>query len=92
MIEEPKGEVEIIPPGEDGASSRIWIATGAHSVKVVKLGPFSGLLLALAIGLIMALGLVFLSGVFLILVPVVALLGVGAWLSGLLGGSFRRLR
>lgn len=88
-----KGEIEIIPPGEDdGATSRIWIATGEGNVKVIKLGPFGALALGLAVLLLLALGFFFLSGLFLVLVPVALLLVGGAYLSGLVGAAFKRLK
>ncbi len=93
-----KGEIEIIPPGEDASHSgsspsRIWVSTGRGEVKFIKLGPFGSLMLGLGLLVLLGLGFFLLSGLFLILVPIAALLGVGAWLSGLLGvGSARRLR
>jgi len=97
MSEERKGEIEIIPPGqereEDVATSRIWISSGSGEVKFVRLGPFQSMMLGLGLMVLVGLGLFFLSGLFLILVPAVALLGAGAWVAGKLGvGPFRRLR
>lgn len=89
---EPKGPVEIIPPGvETNASSRIFISMGSQRVKVVKLGPIGSLLLGLACALGLALGFIFLTGVFLVLVPVVLVLGAIAYLTGASGNPFRRL-
>ena len=52
MSDEPRGEIEIIPPGkkpeDDFATSRIWISSGSGEVKFVKLGPFQSLLLGVA--------------------------------------------
>lgn len=101
MSDERKGEIEIIPPGEssrkereDGyASSRIWIGSGSGEVKMVRLGPFQTLLVGAGLLAFLGLGLFFLSGLFLILVPAVVLLGAGAWVANALGlGPFRRLR
>jgi len=95
MSEDRKGEIEIIPPGEESAEtrSRIWISTGGGEVKVVRLGPFGAFVVGLGVLLMLALGFFFLSGLFLILVPVAAVLGLGAWFSGLIGGGpNRRLR
>lgn len=93
MADEPKGEIEIIPPGEDDdASSRIWIAAGSRRIKVVKLGPFGSLLLTLAGGLFLLLGLAFFTGVFLILAPLALLLAGAAYLTGRLENPFKRLR
>ncbi|MCC3245715.1 hypothetical protein LG047_10315 [Methylocystis sp. WRRC1] len=95
-MSEEKRDIEIIPPGEefrDETSSRIWISTGGGEVKFVRLGPFGSLMVGLGLLLLLALGFFFLSGLFLILVPVAAVLGLGAWFSGLIGGgSNRRLR
>jgi hypothetical protein len=96
MSEDRKGEIEIIPPGEEPEhfpTSRIWVSSGSGEVKMVRLGPFQSMLLGLGLMTIVGLGLFFLSGLFLILVPAVALLGAGAWVANRLGfGPFRRLR
>ncbi|WP_442755463.1 hypothetical protein ACNHKD_02005 [Methylocystis sp. JAN1] len=101
MSDEPKGEIEIIPPGEEPrrsredafATSRIWISSGSGEVKFVKLGPLQSMMLGVALLLFIGLCLFFLSGLLLILVPAVALLGAGAWIANALGfGPFRRLR
>ena len=97
-MSDDKREIEIIPPGQEAdssssASSRIWISTGGGQVKFVKLGPFGTLVLGLATLALLGLGFFLLSGLFLILLPIAALLGVGAWLSGLIGaGGAKRLR
>ncbi|QGM97090.1 hypothetical protein [Methylocystis parvus] len=101
MSDEPRGEVEIIPPGEeprrsheDGfASSRIWISSGSGDVKFVRLGPLQSMMLGVGLLLFIGLCLFFLSGLLLILVPAVALIGAAAWVANALGfGPFRRLR
>jgi len=97
-MSDKRGDIEIIPPGEDprddyAASGRIWISTGGGEVKFVKLGPFGALMLGLGMLALMGLGFFFLTSLFLILVPVMAVLGVGAYFAGLVGaGPFRRLR
>jgi hypothetical protein len=92
--DEQSGRVEIIPPDAPFHDhSRVWVASGSHRVKIVKLGPFGSLMTALAIGLVLLLGVVFLTSAFLILVPVVALLAAAAYISGKLGNNpFNRLR
>lgn len=94
-MSEEKREIEIIPPGEEFREetvSRIWISSGGGEVKFVKLGPFGSVMLGLGLLLALGVGLFFLSGLFLILVPVAAVLGLGAYFSGLLGGAFKRLK
>ncbi|PPD46518.1 MAG: hypothetical protein CTY15_00360 [Methylocystis sp.] len=100
-MEDDKRDIEIIPPGESShaeredafATSRIWVSSGSGEIKFVKLGPFQSMLLGLGLLALVALGLFFLSGLFLIAVPVVAALGAGAWVANKLGvGPFRRLR
>lgn len=97
MSEEPKGEIEIIPPGkepeDDFATSRIWISSGSGEMKFIRLGPIQSMMLGFGLLVLIGLGLFFLSGLFLILAPAVALLGAGAWVAHKLGfGPFRRLR
>lgn len=90
--EEPKGTVEIIPPGDETrASSRVFFSTGSQRVRVVKLGPFGSMVLAAALALAMALGFIFLTGIFLVLIPVVVVFGAIAYLTGASGNPFRRL-
>ncbi len=96
MSEEPKGKIEIIPPGEepegDFAASNIWISSGSGEVKFVRLGPFQSVLLGVGLLLFIGLALFFLSGLLLILAPAALLLGAGAWVAHRLGvGPFRRL-
>ncbi len=92
--DDESGRVEIIPPDAPYRDqSRVWIASGSHRVKIVKLGPLGSLLMAIAIGLVLLLGLAFLTSAFLILVPIVALLAAAAYISGKLGADpFKRLR
>lgn len=91
--QEPRGSVEIFPPdAEDESPSRIWIASGSRRIKIVKLGPVTGALAALAVAAILLLGFAFLTGALVILVPIAGLLALGAWLSGVLGHPFKRLR
>jgi hypothetical protein len=92
--EKPAGEIEIIPPGvERGRSgSRIWISTGTNRVKVIKLGPIGSFVAALAMLVALALGFIFLTGVFLVLVPIVTVLGAIFYLTGASSDPFRRMR
>jgi len=92
-VEAPKGRVDILPPEDDQSpAGRISYSTGYGTIKIVKLGPFASALLALAIGLVLVFGLIFLSGALLFLLPILALLAGGAALSGFLSNPFRRLR
>ena len=92
-VETPRGRVEILPPEDDQSSSgRFSYSTGHGTIKIVKLGPFASVLLALAVGVVLLCGFIFLSGALLFLLPIVGLLAAGAALSGFLGNPFRRLR
>ena len=92
-VETPKGRVDILPPEDDQTpAGRISYSTGYGTIKIVKLGPFASVLLALAVGFALLFGLVFLSGALLFLLPILGLLAAGAALSGFLSNPFRRLR
>jgi len=92
-VETPRGRVEILPPEDDQPpSGRFSYSTGYGTIKIVKLGPFASVLLALTVGVVLLCGFIFLSGALLFLLPIVGLLAAGAALSGLLGNPFRRLR
>jgi hypothetical protein len=92
-VETPRGPVEILPPeGDQPSSERHSYSTGYGTIKIVKLGPFASVLLALAIGVVLLCGFIFLSGALLFLLPIVGLLAAGAALSAFLGNPFRRLR
>jgi hypothetical protein len=85
MNEEPKGRVEIILPGEETEASRLWVATGAGRVKVVKLSPLQSLIVTAALLLFLFIGFTLLSGAFLILLLIAIVAGGFAYLAGLLG-------
>ena len=97
-MSDKRGDIEILPPDDDprddyAASGRIWISTGGGEVKFVKLGPFGALMLGLGMLAMIGLGFFFLTSLFLILAPVMAALGLGAYVAGRIGaGPFRRLR
>ncbi|MBY6244024.1 hypothetical protein [Methylosinus sp. Sm6] len=89
--EEPTPEIEILPPPpRSGTRSRIWIG-GTKGVKVIKIGPVGSVLLALAFAVILALGFIFLTSAFLVLLPVVLVLAAISYLTGASGNPFRRL-
>ncbi|ATQ69983.1 MULTISPECIES: hypothetical protein [Methylosinus] len=91
IAEESTPEIEILPPPpRSGARSRIWIG-GTKGVKVIKVGPFGSLLLALAFAVVLALGFIFLTSAFLVLLPVVLALAAISYLTGASGNPFRRL-
>jgi hypothetical protein len=85
MKEEPNGRVEIILPGEETDASRIWVATGAGRVKVVKLSPLQSLIVTAALLLFLFIGFTLLSGAFLVLLLIAVVAGGLAYLAGLLG-------
>ena len=96
-------KIEIIPPGpaqepseffdEVPVSGQIWIAGGGGRARIVRLGPFGSLVVGAAALFLLGLGFFFMTGLFLIVAPIVLLLGAGAWLAGSAGiGPFRRLR
>jgi hypothetical protein len=91
---EAKGEIEILPPEEqdrpvDGGFS---YSSGFGRVKIIKLGPFASLALFAAISLALALGLVFIGGALLFILPIAGLLAAGAAVYSLFGNQFKRLR
>lgn len=85
MDEEPKGRVEIILPGEETEASRLWVATGAGRVRVVKLSPWQSLIVTAALLLFLFIGFTVLSGAFLVLLLIAVVVGGFAYLAGLLG-------
>jgi hypothetical protein len=85
MADEPKGRVEIIMPGEERSAMRVWVATNSHEIRVVKLSPLQSFGVAIGLLLVLWLGFLFLSGVFLILAPFALLVAAGAYIAGLLG-------
>ena len=86
-----KGEVEILPPErEEPSFGRVFYSSGRGNVKIVKLGPLGGVFLALAMGVMLMLGFLFLGSLLAILMPLVAIGGVGAYLASRFG-LFNRL-
>jgi hypothetical protein len=93
-FEAPKGQIEILPPEEDDRpiGGGFEYSSGFGRVKIVRLGPLSSLAVFAAICLAMALGLVFIGGALLFILPIAGLLAAGAALYGLFGNQFKRLR
>ena len=95
-MSEEQREIEIIPPGEGplgDSSSRQWVSHGQGQVRFLKLGPFGGFMVGLGLLSLLGLGFFFLTSMFLIVTPIIAVLGAGAYLCGLIGaGPFKRLR
>ena len=92
-VEFPRGRVDILPPDDkQSPSGDVSYSSAYGTIKFIRLGPFAGTLLAMAIGLVLLLGFVFLSGALLFLLPIIGLLAAGAAVSGYLGDSSRRLR
>jgi hypothetical protein len=85
-------EPEIIPSSARvrlGDRDAMWTSVnerGTHRIYVTRLGPYSTVLLALALVLVLAIG------TFLIWIPLVALLVTATIISALLRQSFRRSR
>jgi hypothetical protein len=80
MSERPRSEPEIIPPGHDHRKGTVrgrrgtFVFTdtsGTEYVRVTQIGPLSGLLSLLILGILSAVFLVLLIGTFLIWLPLV---------------------
>jgi hypothetical protein len=93
--EPPQAEPEIFPPGSAIPHERVWISPGARHTQriyVTKFGPVGLALLALLIGIVFVVATFVLIGVAVISVAVGAALAIGAILTAVLRGRFRRLR
>jgi hypothetical protein len=98
--EKPRSEPEIIPPDKGDRRSRSSAAGmrvfldggGVRHIYVARLGPLGMVVLALMIGILSAIALVLVLGVFLIWIPLVGLLVAAAIVSSLLRAYFRQSR
>jgi hypothetical protein len=98
--EKPRAEPEIIPPDRGDRQSRSSAAGirvfldrgGVHHIYVARLGPLGMVVVALMVGVLFAITLVVVLGVFLIWIPLVGLLVAAAIISGLLRAYFRQPR
>jgi hypothetical protein len=97
QAEETRSKPEITPPdhaersAHDTSRMRIFVdAHGTERVYSAKLGPLGIILVALTIGLLLAVMLILLLGAFLIWIPVVGLLVAAAIISRLLRAYFQR--
>ncbi|MGC2415656.1 MAG: hypothetical protein WA459_23530 [Stellaceae bacterium] len=91
----PQTKPEIYPPGSAIPGERVWVSTGTHHTQriyVARLGPVGLTLLALLIGAVAVASLFVLIGVAVISVTVGAALAIGAILTTVVRGRFRRLR
>jgi len=96
----PRAEPEIIPPGADDRQSelsaghiRVFVdGGGIRHIHVSRLGPLGILVLALMIGVLLAMILILVLGVFLIWIPLVGLMVAAAIISGLSRAYFRQPR
>jgi hypothetical protein len=96
--EKPRAEPEVIPPSGDDRQSessaahiRVFVdAHGIRHIHVSRLGPLGIFVLALMIGILIAIILILLLGVFLIWIPLFGLLVAAAIISGLLRVYFRQ--
>ena len=91
MSETPRSEPEIIPPGHGHRKRTMrgrqgtFVFTdtsGTDYVHVTQIGPFSGLLSLLILGILAAVFLVLLIGTFLIWLPLVVAFVAGAIIVG----------
>jgi hypothetical protein len=83
-------EVEIIPPGQDPHPRNpreVWV--GRHRVYVVKPGPLGLIVGLLGLGALVALGFIAFLGLFLLWLPILGVIAVGAILSAFLRGPRR---
>jgi hypothetical protein len=98
--EKPRAEPEIIPPDRGDRRSRsseagirVFLGSGGvRHIYVTRLGPLAMVALALMVGILLAITLVLVLGVFLIWIPLVGLLVAAAITSGLLRAYFRQPR
>ena len=98
--EKPRAEPEIIPPDRADRQSRSSAAgirmfldgDGVRQIYVARLGPLGMVALALTFGVLFAILLVLVLGVFLVWIPLVGLLVAAAVISGLLRAYFRQPR
>jgi hypothetical protein len=98
--ERPRSEPEIIPPDRGDRQSRSSAAGirvfldggGIRHIYVARLGPLGMVLLALMIGILLAITLILVLGAFLIWIPLVGLLVAAAIISSLLRSHFRQPR
>jgi hypothetical protein len=98
--EKPRADPEIISPdrGErqsrsNAAGIRVFLdGDGVRHIYVARLGPVGMVVLALMVGVLFAITLVLVLGVFLIWIPLVGLLVAAAIISGLLRAYFRQPR
>jgi hypothetical protein len=98
--EKPRAEPEIIPPDRGDRQSRASAAgvrvfldrSGVRHIYVARLGPLGMVALALMVGVLFAIALVLVLGVFLIWIPLVGLLVAAAIISSLLRAYFRQPR
>jgi hypothetical protein len=93
--EQPRAEPEIIPPGAPvDIRSRVWTLADVRTrgrIYVAKLGPVGSAVLFLVIGILAVLALFLLLGVALISLAVIGVLTVGAIVSAVWRGRFRRI-
>jgi hypothetical protein len=90
--EEHRSEPEIIPPGRAGGGGperTFWmrdVERGSHRIYVTKIGRFGLLPFFLLGGFILIALLIFVLGVFLVLIPVAGVVLAAAIIAGLLRG------
>jgi Flp pilus assembly protein TadB len=90
--EQPRSEPEIIPPRRPRGAD-IWTSheeRASHRIYVARIGPFSALLIALALVFAAAIVLLLVIGTFLIWIPIAAVLIAVALISTWWRRTFRR--
>jgi hypothetical protein len=83
-VEEPRHEPEIIPPRAPRAFE------GRQRIFVTRVGPVGLFAALLLVGVLALVAMLLLLGMFLISIPIVALLLAGAIIGGWWRGVFRR--
>lgn len=84
-------EVEIIPPDREQRPPRkdgeVWVAQ--HRIYIARPGPFGLILGLLGLGALVAVGFIAFLGLFLLWLPLLGIIALGAILSAFLRGPRR---
>ncbi len=85
MVDAPDGRIEFVMPGDEHSAIRVWMATNSKGIRIIKLGPLQSFLVFVGLLTFLWLGVVFMSGLLLIFIPLVIAIVAGGYLIGLLG-------